>query len=105
MDDYLCITLLGRPHETDGLFQARLAEFWTHMIRNFKDEYEKIYAEAVEFEKDGDCFTRQYIFEADVRETLEAELRAQGVDFEPIDGDDVYSKYEASTSEWFQIEH
>ena len=36
---------------------------------------------------------------------LESELAAAGLDHEPIDRDDLYSKYEASPPEWMQIEH
>lgn len=34
-----------------------------------------------------------------------AALTAAGVEVGAIDPDDVYSKYEASGSEWFQIAH
>ena len=36
---------------------------------------------------------------------LTDELKAAGVDYLPVDDDDVYSKYEAAPPEWFWIEH
>lgn len=105
MTDYLCITMIGRPDEAEADFKARLTEFWTHMLRNRPDDYERVYSEAKEFDTHGDRPTRQYIAEAGVMGVLTAELTAAGVDFLPVDEDEIYSKYEASSSDWFQIEH
>jgi hypothetical protein len=105
MDEYLCLTLVGKPREPEPEFKARLTAFWTHMIRNRPDDYERVYAEATAFGSHGERPTRQYMAEAGVVEALTAELTAAGVDFEPVDEDEVYSKYEASSPDWFQIEH
>jgi hypothetical protein len=105
MDNYLCLTLVGKPGETESDFKSRLTAFWTHMLRNRPDDYEKVYAEATGFESSDGKPTRQYMAEAAVVGVLTAELTAAGVDFEPVDEDDVYSKYEASSPDWFQIEH
>ena len=105
MDEYLCLTLVGKPGEPESEFKARLTAFWTHMLRNRPDDYERVYAEATAFGSSGDRPTRQYMAEAGVVGALTAELAAAGVDFEPVDEDDTYSKYEASSPDWFQIEH
>lgn len=105
MNDYLCLTVLSKPGESQPDFSTRLSRFWTHMLRNFKTNFEKVYAETCRFEPAGDCLSRKYLFEETVLERLEAELPSAGIDFEPIDRDDVYSKYEASPPEWMQIDH
>ncbi len=103
--DYLCVTLAGKPGEPEPEFKARLTAFWTHMIRNRPDDYEKVYAEATAFGSAGGRPTRQYLVEAGAVAALTNELTAAGVDFLPVDEDDVYTKYEASSPDWFQIEH
>jgi hypothetical protein len=105
MNDYLCVTLMGNSGEGEAAFKARLAAFWTHMIRNRPDDYEKIYAEATRFGNDAGQVTRQYMVEVDVAEVLAAELISNGIAAAPIDLDDTYSKYEAVSPDWFQIEH
>jgi hypothetical protein len=32
-------------------------------------------------------------------------LAAAGIEYDPIDPDDLYSKYEATPPQWFQIPH
>ncbi len=105
MDDYLCVTVVGKLNEPEAAFKARLSEFWTHMLRNRPDDYEKVYSEAVVFEWVDGKVARRYMVRADGVAALTAELRAAGLDFEPVDEDDLYSKYEASSPDWFQIEH
>jgi len=46
-----------------------------------------------------------YLFLEEVRDLLEKEVNTAGIEYEPIDPDEVYSKYEASPPEWMQIEH
>lgn len=105
MDEYVCVTLQSRPGEAETGFKSRLVAFWTHMLRNRPDDYEKVYSEATEFECEGGRVSRQYMVEPDVVPVLTAELAAAGIAFEPVDPDDLYSKAEASSSGWFQIEH
>ncbi len=105
MNNYLCLTVLSKPGESPPDFSSRLSRFWTHMLRNSKTDFEKVYAETCQFEPAGDCLSRKYLFEEAVLERLEAELPPAGIDFEAIDRDDAYSKYEASPPEWMQIEH
>jgi hypothetical protein len=104
-DDYLMLTVHSRPGETEPDFKTRLSEFWTGQLRKHADEFEKVYAETVAFEPSGGRLSRQYLIEADVAGLLEGELKAGGVDFAPIDRDDVYTKYEATPPEWMWIEH
>ncbi len=105
MHDYLCVTVVSQPGEGQGDFSARLSRFWTHMLRNYPDDFEKVYAETVQFEQDDDRLTRQYLVEATVVDLLEREMKAAGLEHEPIDRDDTFSKYEATPPEWMWIEH
>ena len=105
MHDYLCVSLLSRSGESEADFKARLSELWTHMLRNRESDFEKVYAETSAFEKKGDRSIRKYLVEADIAPALEAELRALGMEYEPIDDEDRYTKFEASPPEWFWIEH
>lgn len=105
MEEYLSLTVRSRPGEGEAAFKSRLSALWTAMLRERPDDFEKVYAETVQFERDGDALTRQYLFEADIADLLAKRLAAAGVDFEPIDADEVYSKYEATPPEWMWIEH
>jgi hypothetical protein len=105
LDEFVCITVKSKPGEDEEAFSSRLSHFWTHMLRDFQDEFEKVYAERTEFEESAGRLTRQYLAEVDVVGLLEKEFRAGQIEHEPIDADDLYSKYEAVAPEWMQIEH
>lgn len=105
MDEYLCVTTIGRPGESEAAFRARLTAFWSHFLRSFPDDYEQVYAEATAFGTDDGCVSRQYMVGAEAVALLTRELEAGGIAFAPVDADEVYSRYEASGSEWFQIPH
>jgi hypothetical protein len=105
MDDYVCVTVHSRPGESEADFSARLSRLWTHMLRTLPGEFERVYAETTRFERAGDRLSRKYLAELDVADRLEAEFAEAAVDHEPIDRDDLYSKYEAAPPEWMQIEH
>jgi hypothetical protein len=105
MPEYLCLTLLANAGEPEAAFKARLAAFWTYLLRNRPDDYEKVYAEATRFGSDGGRVSRQYMAESGVVDVLLAELTSHGIAVAPVDPDDTYSKYEASGPDWFQIEH
>lgn len=105
MDDYVCVVLKSRPDESEAGFKARLSTLWTHMLREHPDDFEKVYAEACAFETRDACLTRKYLVEFDVIEKLQRQFQATGMDHEPIDGEDRYSKYEATPPDWFWIEH
>jgi hypothetical protein len=103
--EYLCLTLVALPHETEAAFKARLTAFWTHLLRTQPDTYTAVYAEAKEFDTTDGKVSRAYMVEADSAETVASALAANGVAALPLDPDDTYSKYEASGSDWFQIPH
>jgi hypothetical protein len=103
--EYLCLTLKSRPDESEPDFKLRLSTFWTKMLREHPDDFERVYAETVNFELHGDQLSRQYLVEASVIPLLEIELRAIGIEFDEVDPEEVYSKYEATPPEWMWIEH
>lgn len=105
MDEFVCVTLVSDPDEQRELFHLRLAGFWTHMLRSSPDKYERVYAESSESEVRGNRVVRRYLVGAEISELLQHELSALGVEFDPIDLDDLYSKFEASPPEWFQVPH
>ena len=105
MEEYLCLTVVSQPGESEADFKGRLSRFWTSMLRNLPDEFEKVYAEARHFEAAAERRSRSYLIQEDVVELLERELKSAGLDWTPIDRDDFYSKHEAIPSEWMQIEH
>jgi len=104
--DYLSVTVLSQPNEPAAMFSARLSQLWTQMLRERKDDFEKVYAETTEFEEGFEGrISRQYLVEASVADLLEQEFKKAGIDYETIDRDEVFSKYEATPSEWMWIEH
>jgi hypothetical protein len=105
VDEYVCITVLSKPGEPQSEFAARLSRFWTRMLRDRKADFEKVYAETTAFEETDDRLSRQYLAEMAVIGVLEAEMKSARLEHEPIDADEVYSKYEAVPPEWMQIEH
>lgn len=105
MDEYLCLNLLSRPGESEADFKARLSALWTTMLRQHPDDFEKVYAETSAFEKSENRLLRKYLVEAPAIPAIVAELKTHGMDHEPVDEDEIYSKYEATPPEWFWIEH
>ena len=105
MDEYLCLTILSRPGEGEAAFKARLSGFWTGMLREKPDAFVRVYAETVAFEPHADRLARKYLIEVEGARPVEEALQAAGVDFEPTDPDDLFSKYEAAPPDWFWIEH
>lgn len=105
MDDHICIVVRSKPNESGEGFKKRLIEFWSHVIRTRPDEYEHIYAESAEMDAEGSTWTRKYLVDVEVIDVLETELKSAGLQYDPVDRDDLYSKYEATPPEWFQIPH
>ena len=105
MDEFVCITALSRPGESQEAFKTRLSELWSGMLREAPDDFEKVYAETTKFEPEGDRWTRQYLAEESVISIVEARFAAAGVDHQPVDMHDVFNKYEAVSPDWMQIEH
>ena len=75
------------------------------MLRNRPAEYESVYAETTEFRAAPIGFTRQYLVARGAIFTVLAEMASAGIDVESVDHDEPYSKYEATSPDWFQIEH
>jgi hypothetical protein len=105
VEEYLCVTLLSNPNETEADFKARLTALWSRLLREQPDDFARVYAEAVGFENHGDRLGRRYLVEADVVESLCRVIAYAGLAFDPVQTDEVYSKYEAAPPEWFWIEH
>ena len=105
MDEYVCVNVRSRPGESADEFHKRLIAFWSGVVRNHKAEYDRVYAETSRFGSDGGRSTRQYLVGADVADVIAGELSAAGIDHDPVDDNDRYSKYEATPPEWFQIPH
>jgi hypothetical protein len=105
VDEYACVTVWSNPGESANEFRRRLTAFWSEMIRSRPDEYAMVYAESTEFEPHGERLGRQYLIAATIVETMAKELSAARIDHDPVDLDDLYSKYEASGPNWFQIPH
>ena len=105
LTEYICLTLLAEPGEAESAFKARLTAFWTHMIRNKLSDYERVYAEGTRFSVMEGCVSRQYMVEVEAATALIAELMTSGIEFSPLDEDDTYTKYEATSPDWFQIDH
>ncbi len=105
MDEFVCITVRSAAGESEADFSARLSHFWTHMLRTRLADFEKVYAETTQFELAAGRRTRRYAVEHAVVAVLERELAAASLEYEPVDSDDFYSKYETVAPEWMQIEH
>jgi hypothetical protein len=105
MTEYLSLTLLGEPNETENAFKSRLYAFWTHMLRHHAEIYEKVYAEATEFTRENVRVARQYMVEQGGLSSLLNELASAQIEHMAVDYDDLYSQAEVSGSEWFQLEH
>jgi len=105
VDEYVCVTVRSRPGESVDGFNKRLIDFWSGMLRARQEDYERVYAETTRFADDGDRVTRQYLVGAETADLLAAQLTAAGIDHDPVDPNDLYSKYEAAPPEWFQIPH
>jgi hypothetical protein len=105
VDEYVCVTVRSRPGEAADAFNKRLIDFWTGMLRRWPDKYERVYAETARFAVAEGVQTRQYMVGNEIADLLIAELASAGIDYDPVDPDDMYSKYEATPPEWFQIPH
>lgn len=105
MDEFVSLITVSRAGEDCADFGARLTLFWTHMLRNFQDEFELVYAEATQFGQRGDRWTRQYLAGDAVLDLLEREMSAHSIDYDAIDRDETFSRYEAVGPDWMQIEH
>ncbi len=104
-DEFACVTVTAAAGEPEAAFKSRLVAFWSHYLRSRPDDYERVYAEATAFETVAGRVTRQYMVEVAGVPTLTASLTEAGLAFDPVDMDDLYTRYEAAPPDWFQIEH
>ena len=105
MEEFVCVTVTSASGESQTDFSARLSRFWTHLLRTRPDDFERVYAETIRFESANGRWSRQYLVAVDAVDWLEGEMKSAGVTHASIDRDDLYSKYEATPSDWMQIEH
>ncbi len=105
MSDFVTITILSREGEAQSAFSERLSTFWTQVLRSAPDDFEKVFAEASEFESHKNQLSRQYLIEPDIADWLSDLVKQAGFAHQPIDLDDTYSKYESTPPDWMIIEH
>jgi hypothetical protein len=105
MEEFQGVTAKGQQGENEGAFSARLSTFWTVVLRQNPELFEKVYAETTEFEEDNGSPTRKYAIEPDAVQEVTQMATRHGIDFLPVDPDDTYTRHEAVAPEWWQIEH
>ena len=105
MTEYICLTLLAEVGESEAAFKSRLTALWSRMLKTLPAEYELVYSEATDFEREGGSVARRYMIDPEVLPSLLPLLDNQRIVHLPVDPDDLYSKAEASSNEWFQLEH
>jgi antirestriction protein len=104
-DEYCCVTVKSHPTEGRESFNRRLIAFWSRMLREHKDTYVRVYAESSVLGSQGERVTRQYLVGRDVVATIERNMGEDGIEHDPIDANEVYSRFEATSPDWFQIPH
>ena len=105
MKEYQGIVVVGQENEPESRFSARLSEFWTVILRQHPEQFEGIYAEASEFDSNGNRPTRQYAVDPGVVDFLRELLSGAGIGLMPVDPDETFTRYEAVAPDWWQIEH
>lgn len=105
MDDLVCLTVVADVGETEAAFHKRLIVFWSHMLRQHEATYECVYAEATQFTTHEQRVARQYFVAVPGVAVVTQQLATAAFVTAPIDLDDTYSRYEATSPDWFQIEH
>lgn len=103
--DYLCVTVLANPSESEVAFKTRLTAFWSHLLRTQPDTYDAVFAEGKNFDTTNGLVSRAYAVEAEAASAIVAELNANKLATLPVDEDDTYTKYECAGADWFQIAH
>jgi len=105
MKEYILVTVCSKKEESENTFSQRLSLFWTQMLRQNLEEFEKVYAECSEFEKHAGVLGRKYAILPELANPLKIKLHNEGFDVLDIDIDDFYSPYEITAPDWMQIEH
>jgi hypothetical protein len=105
VEDFVSVAVLAKSDEPADAFNKRLIAFWSNFLRTFPEQYKRVYAESVRLEAIASTWIRKYLVGVDAADILARELAIAGLAHEPIDAEDVYSKYEAAPPEWFLIPH
>lgn len=105
MKEYILVTVCSKKEESENTFSQRLSLFWTQMLRQNPEEFEKVYAECSEFENHTGILSRKYAILPELASPLKTKLLNEGFDALEIDIDDFYSPYEITAPDWMQIEH
>lgn len=105
MEEFVCISVFAKPQEAEGPFKQRLTHFWTQILREIPDEFEKVYAETIEFETEAGKLCRRYAIEPDVVALMVSKIEKAGFEVAPHGEEDIYTKHELPATEWWQIEH
>jgi hypothetical protein len=105
MKEYILITVCSKKDESENTFSQRLSLFWTQMLRQTPEEFEKVYAECSEFENHAAILSRKYAILPELAAPLKTKLLNEGLHVLDVDIDDFYSPYEITAPEWMQIEH
>ena len=105
MKEYILVTVCSKKQENSNTFSHRLSLFWTQMLRQNPEEFEKVYAECTEFENHVGILGRKYAILPELADLLKTKLLNDGFDVLDIDTEDFYSPYEITAPDWMQIEH
>jgi len=105
LEDYLGISLQSTVAESEIGFSSRLSGFWTEMLRKHPTQFEGVFAESVKFEKRNDTLIRHYLVHKNNIDFIANRLKDVGISYLDINREDFFSKYEASSPDWWQIEH
>ncbi len=105
MQEYLLIEVSSEINEVAAAFSQRLSKFWTQVLRNTPDDFEKVYAESSKFETGANLLTRKYAILPEFTVLLKTLLENEGFSTSSIDPDDLYSGYEITSPDWMHIEH
>lgn len=105
MKEYILVTVCSKKQENSNTFSQRLSLFWTQLLRQSPEEFEKVYAECTEFETHTDIMGRKYAILPELADLLKTKLLNDGFEVLNIDTEDFYSPYEITSPEWMQIEH
>jgi hypothetical protein len=103
--EFVAVEVLGTNGEVEAHFGQRLTAFWSEILREIPDEFEKVYAETILFETVRGKPSRCYAIESDAVDLFVGKLRQAGFEVPSPSDEDIYTKYELPATEWWQIEH
>ncbi len=105
MEEFVSVEVLGKSGESETAFGQRLTLFWSEILREIPEDFERVYAETIVFEKVGSKPLRRYAIETEAVDLFVGKIRQGGFEVTAPTDDDVYTKYELPATEWWQIEH